>query len=249
MNKDKKFAYIDAPTLHTPPFLNENVNLQEIYSSCIEELTLQQSKRDQLINFYLTITGLVATYLFSTDVDFKIRIAIFLVLFFIGCMWSTIAIRYKTYKDIYWICCKTISSLFSVDRKQIDKACVQHTFYRVMEKCYKTIPQNCKGKPMLLKHVVKTFSSAEYLMFLTLVLLSAMSGSVCILILLLKVGLGVTSYAVVAMFFVFFVIIQTLHYNKSCISVYNVLIDKSDASFNKIFEKAWFLHFFSQNNA
>lgn len=247
MMEVKKFDYIDNPHEEKIRILDKNLDLQEIYSQCVQELSLQQSKRDQLIAFYLTITGLVSTYLFSADVGFLIRTAIFFGLFIIGCIWSTIAIRYKIYKDIYWMCCKTVSSLFSADREKIDKPYLQHTFYNVIKKCYKSVEKyegKENGKPKFFKFVVKNLTSAEFLMFLTLALLSAMSGAAFVLSILLYLELGWISYVITAVLSIVFLFLQTVNYNKAAISVYNVVIDQSDKTFNKVFEKAWLLHFF-----
>ncbi|MBR5222538.1 MAG: hypothetical protein IKV81_00020 [Clostridia bacterium] len=246
MNDDKKFPYIDPPTKTTPPILNKDLDLQEIHSECVQELGLQQSKRDQLIAFYLTITGLVSAYLFSSGINPIVRILIFFALFVLGCIWSTITIRYKIYKEIYWMSCKTISSLFSVDRDKIDKAYVQHTFYCVIKKCYKSIPKDESGKnPNLFKFIIKNLTSAEYLMFLTIVLLTAASGGAGLFFLFYTLGLTVLGYIAVLIFLILFISYQTVSYNKAALSVFKVMQDELNSSFNKVFEKAWHLHFFA----
>ncbi len=245
MKEVKLFPYVDEPKTAEPPFINKSVDMQKVHEQCMQELALQQSKRDQLIAFYLTITGLVSAYLFSSDVTLTIRIFILAALFIIGCIWSAIAIRYKTYKDSYWMACKTISSLFSENLEQIDKPRLQHTFYCVLKKCYKGVPKDKNGKPQLLKYAKKNLTSAEFLMFFTLALLSAMSGAAGLLVIFLALGLGWISYVIVAVFFIGFLVYQALKYNKAALSIFKVLQDNSDAAFNKAFEKAWLLHFFS----
>ncbi len=244
--KDKKFPYITPPEETKPPILNKDLDLQEIYSECVRELGLQQSKRDQLIAFYLTITGLVSAYLFSSNINPIVRILIFFALFIIGCFWSTITIRYKVYKEIYWISCKTISSLFSVDRDKIDKAYVQHTFYCVIKKCYKSIPKDESGeKPNLFRFITKNFTSAEYLMFLTIVLLTAASGGAGLFFSLYTIKLPVCGLILALIFLISFIFYQTIQYNKAALSVFKVMQDELNSSFNKVFEKAWHLHFFA----
>ncbi len=245
-----KNKYANAPTEITPPILNKDLNLVEIYAECIKELSLQQSKRDQLIAFYLTITGLVSAYLFSSDINPVIRIIIFFALFVLGCIWSAITVRYKVYKEVYWMSCKTISSLFSADREKLDKPYVQHIFYTVLKKCYKSVPKDKNtNKPNLLEFIIKNFNSAEYLMFLTLVLLTAASGSGGLFFLFYTLKLPVLGYILVALFLISFIIYQTILYNKAALSVFDVLEmtdeDEIDPAFNKAFEKAWFLHFFA----
>ena len=145
------------------------------------------------------------------------------------------------------MCCKTVSSLFSADREKIDKPYLQHTFYNVIKKCYKGVEKHegkKSGEPRFFKFVAKNLTSAEYLMFLTLALLSAMSGAAFVLSILLYLQLGWVSYVITAVLSIVFLFLQPVNYNKAAISVYNVVIDESDKTFNKVFEKAWLLHFF-----
>lgn len=246
IQKTDKFKYIELPKERSSPFLNKNLDLQAMHTQCMQELTLQQSKRDQLIAFYLTITGLVSTYLFSADVHFFIRTAIFAALFIIGCVWSTVIIRYKVYKDVYWVCCKTISSLYSADSEKIDKSYLQHTFYKVIEKTYKDVPKkkHNESKPSLVKYIMANLASAEFLMFLTLVLLSSLSGMAFLLSLAYILKLNWLGYVITAILFLVFIFAEIVNYNKAALSVYKVVIDKLDSSFSKTFKKAWFLHFF-----
>lgn len=245
-DKNEFFPYIDAPERTTTPILNTEIDLQEIYAECIKELSLQQSKRDQLIAFYLTITGLVSAYLFSSDITPVVRILIFFVLFVLGCIWSAITIRYKVYKEVYWMSCKTISSLFSVDREKIDKPYLQHIFYTVLKKCYKSVPKcESTNKPNLMKFIIKNLTSAEYLMFLTIVLLTAASGAGGLFFLFYSLKLPVLGCILVALFLILFILYQTISYNKAALSVFKVMIDGLNFSFNKVYEKAWFLHYFA----
>ncbi len=242
----EKFKYIELPETHIPPYLNDDVDLQEMHAQCTQELTLQQSKRDQLIAFYLTITGLVSTYLFSEKVNLGICAVIFFILFLVGFIWSTVIIRYKVYKDAYWVCCKTISSLYCVEREIIDKAYVQHTFYKAIEKSYKDIPRkkHDETRPSLIKNIKKNFTSAEFLMFLTLALLSALSGGAFLFFLSNILNWGWIGHLMSVLLVVVFIAWQISSYNKAALSVYKVVIDKLDSSFSKTFKKAWFLHFF-----
>ena len=246
MSDNKKFPHINPQKEPTPPILNKDLDLQEIHAECMKELALQQSKRDQLIAFYLTITGLVSAYLFSSDLNPAVRILIFFALFVLGCIWSVITIRYKVYKEVYWMSCKTISSLFSADREQIDKAYIQHIFYCVIKKCYKSVPKDKSGKkPNLFKFIIKNLSSAEYLMFLTIVLLTATSGAGGLFFLFYSLNLPVLGCILVALFLILFISYQTISYNKAALSVFKVMQDELNSSFNKVFEKAWLLHFFA----
>ncbi|MBR4086443.1 MAG: hypothetical protein IKK30_01130, partial [Clostridia bacterium] len=107
------------------------------------------------------------------------------------------------------------------------------------------------NKPDLIKFIIKNLTSAEYLMFLTIVLLTATSGAGGLFFLFYSLKLPVLGYILVALFLILFIFNQTISYNKAALSVFKVVIDEDededelDSSFNKVFEKAWFLHFFA----
>ncbi len=245
MKEAKKFKYINEPTKYEPPYLDKNIDLQKLFEQCNQEMGLQQTKRDQLINFYLTITGFVVAYVFGVKVDEVARILILLALAVIGAVWTSITIRYKVYKDAYWMCCKTITSMFSVNRENIDKPYLQHIFYRVIKKSYESVPQDKNThKPNFFKFVIKNLSSAEYLMFLTLALLSGIALSASLVCAIIYFKLSELFYLLVILILLAYIFIQTVIYNKAALSVYNVVLDELDSSFNSVYKKSWFLHFF-----
>lgn len=244
MKEGKKFKYINEPTKHEPPYLDKNIDLQKLFEQCNQEMGLQQTKRDQLINFYLTITGFVAAYVFGVKVDEVARILILLALAVVGVVWTSIIVRYKVYKDAYWMCCKTITSMFSVNRENIDKPYLQHLFYRVIKKCYESVPQDENNKPIFFRFVKSNLSSAEYLMFLTLAILSGIALSAALVCAIIYFDLSELFYLLVILILIAYVIIQTVIYNKAALSVYNVVLDGLDSSFNSVYKKSWFLHFF-----
>lgn len=246
VRKSDRFPYIDPPRKHKPPFLNSDLNLQDMLDESSKELSLQQSKRDQLIGFYLTGAGLVSAGVFSLEMNNTLRMWILVALFIIGLIWSIIAIRYKIYKEAYWMCCKTILSLFSADRDKIDKPTVQHLFFKVVKKCYKSVPKKKNGKPSLWAFICKNLTSAEYLMFSTLMLLSALAGSAALYLLLNGKfpQLGWINGVITGIAFVVYAVLQTVNYNIAALSVFKVAQDETNKSFNSIYEKAWFLHLF-----
>lgn len=244
MSDKEMFPYIEKPETSDGPFLSDSLNLQDLYEQCVQELGLQQNKRDQLIAFYLTITGLVSTYLFSSEISLLIKCLVFFALFVIGYMWLTVILRYRTYKEVYWLCCKTLSGLFSVERSKIDKPLLQHKFYATMEKCAKTAKIYENGKSSLWKLIWKNHTSAEYIMFMTLAVLAGFCGTMGIILVMNMCALSWPYYFIAAAVFLAFLFLETIRYNKEIIKTYEVLKSKTNDSFNGIFEKAWFLHFF-----
>ena len=82
-------------------------------------------------------------------------------------------------------------------------------------------------------------------MFLTIVLLTATSCAGGLFFLFYSLNLPVLGCILVALFLILFISYQTISYNKAALSVFKVMQDELNSSFNKVFEKAWLLHFFA----
>lgn len=239
------FPYTERPVPHEP-FLREDINLQAIFDSLQSEMTLQQNKRDQIIAFYLTALGLLSTFLFSADIHPLIRVGVFSIAFIIGHFWSTVILRYRIYKESYWIALRTVSCLFSEDRAKIDKGLIQHLYYKCMEKNFKDNISTERNRINERKVRKGNRSSAEYLMFLTLAFLTALAGGMILLMIFifLKVSLWI-SIPIGLAFVLFYIFLARYQYSKELSKFYLVLIDGENSSFNRAFKKAWQLHLFS----
>ena len=64
----------------------------------------------------------------------KIKGMIFLLLGVVGIMFSFIAVRYREYKEVYWMCCQALTVLQSFKPEEIDKHVVQSVFYHSLYK-------------------------------------------------------------------------------------------------------------------
>ncbi len=237
--------------------LSDKIDLQELFSHCHSELTDQQKKRDQLIAFYLTVSGLVVSLAFAENTDSVFRMWMFLFLGIIGFIWNIVILRYRVYKEVYWISCRVISSLYTLERSEITKERLQSVFYRVMvKKCRGELKTGKDGlyvtdkkgrlKWKASKVYAKNWKSAEKLMYSTLVLIS----SACF-----GIFLGMASYAYCDAGYALAIVLGIAagliaclafgisYYVRIC-DVYSVVVDPTDANFNKVYEKAWFLHIF-----
>lgn len=240
-----------------PPFLDPGLNLQELFDKCSSELTAQQSKRDQLIAFYLTLSGLVASYVFAEVKIAWIQAAVCLILAVLGYMWITVILRYRIYKEAYWIACRTVNSLFTVYKTKIDKAVLQHLFYKTMVKCggsYYRAADTVKRKqvasrvPMatLWRAICKNMGSAEYLLFMTMALLNGCCIALAAILPHYQLSQAWICYHAAGVLGVAFLIWQTVRYNNALCKCYAVLWTGYNDDFNAVFQKAWQLHFFPQ---
>lgn len=225
----KKFNY-EKPSIDSYK-TNRDYNFTAIYDNAHTELSLQQSKRDQIIALYLTLVSFLIPFAFNVEsFNDAMRGALFLVLFIIGMILGIIIIRYKVYKEVYWICCQTISQLMNFDDKKINKSTVQSVFYQVLRKKNPTKNGNVKA-------IRKSIFSAETLIFEIHVLISA--STLIISSYLLTHILHITIILSIA----YLILINYLFF-KAYFKVFKVCKTNDDNDFNYAFSKAWFLHLY-----
>lgn len=232
--------------------------LDEIYEHAHAELSLQQSKRDQIITIYLALCSFLLPFaLGEALIPFQLKGVIFLVLGIIGIFFALSVIRYREYKEVYWLCCQSITVLQSFKPEEIDKQTVQSTFYHCLHKKGKGYLRETKrGKKINRRRFVKkNLFSAETLQF---AIVGLMAAFISALGAALACGLSLPMNAIVGVgvgLLVFFLLLML--YFKTCISVYAALeqgdgsendLIKRDQAFNKAFNKAWFLHFYYAPN-
>lgn len=235
-NKDFEYGRVnDSP----------KYDLVTIYEKCIEEMTLQQSKRDQIITVYLAMFSFVVSYILSSSqFDFFTKGLIFFATAVVGLGFSLIIIRYRMYKEAYWICCQAITNLMSFKEGTLDKKTIQAVYYRCLEKKGDTyIIKNRKKKRFnKLKFFWKNIFSGEtiYCLIHAFIVSVLLGLSVCLIIYTAPYD-GIRSGAMAGIIAFIF---QVHIYFENLIEIYSVLVDGTKDSFNKAFSKAWFLHLY-----
>ncbi len=239
------------------PFLNKTVHagkwkttcdfdLPSLYERAYEELALQQAKRDQIITIYLAVFSFLVPFALSMDIlSWQSKGLILLAVAIIGVFFSLIIIRYRIYKEAYWLCCQSLTVLMNLRPEEIDKATIQGVYYQSLYKKGHSYVIEKPGKPKRFhkwKYVKKNLFSAETMHFIIQALITSIlfGLSVALILsldLLFSVLIGVV--AGLALLLVFLKV-----YFDQCCDVYRVLVDDSDEAFNKTFSKAWFLHFY-----
>jgi len=112
-----------------------DVNLDEMYGRTVAEMTLQQSKRDQIIASYLTVLSLATSVAMTSEhITPAMQGGFFLAAGIIGILLSMIIIRYRVYKEAYWLCCQAISVMFGYDKKKLNKELIQNVYRATMLK-------------------------------------------------------------------------------------------------------------------
>ncbi len=230
----------------------QDYNLEEIYSHAHSELSLQQSKRDQIMTIYLALASFLLPFaLREAMIPMQLKGVIFLVLGAIGVMFSHIAVRYREYKEVYWLCCQAITVLLSFRPEELDKSVVQSTFYHCVKKKGKGY-LICKNDDVVLNRrlfVKKNVFSSETLYFVIISLMASFIGGLgfsmlfgtwswLTIVLGVLVGIAVLGWLLSVYF-------------RALMRVYTILEERGDVSaeerdkaFNRVFSKAWFLHFY-----
>lgn len=224
-------------------------DINTMYERVFEELALQQTKRDQLITIYLAAFAFIVPSLLSNpSINWLVTGSIFTVLGMIGWLFALIIIRYRKYKEVYWICCRTINVMMDMDKTEWKKENIQAIFYECLYKKIKRYIKDNKSKKGNEKKF-KTFSFVKDNLFsgetLYLVIHSIIAscvfglgiGMVLPCTLSMKVLCGIIFGVLLFSYCVFM-------YFKTLKKIYNVCVDGLNSSFNSTFGDAWFLHFF-----
>lgn len=239
----------------TPDLFDSNraVDFEDLYRLCTAELTLQQSKRDQIIAFYVAIAGFLIPTAYDLDWSVWFLGAAFALVAFIGAMLCRVVVRYRVYKEVYWVTSRTIATLMRARPERLEKAFVQKVFAMNLRKSMPSVIV-CKYKERdgvriptricRLATVIKQQNSAESMLYTVLVVMTAVSAflagyTLCGGIPTVPSWLPAATGALVFLL-VFYLAVRS--YTRSLNDIYTFCFDNTDASFNKVYAKAWFLH-------
>lgn len=217
-----------------------NVELSDLYEKADAELGLQQTKRDQLITIYIALLAfLTPAVLDATQIKPLVQGFLFLAAAIVGIMFSLVIIRYRVYKEIYWLCCQSITVMYGMKKEFIKEKYVKQVFYKTLKKKGKSFYEN--GEFSKSKYVKKNLFSSETLYFAVHIFITSLVFGLSVgLIFSIHIALRIT-LGVVCGIAVFLILAR--EYFVKCIEVYQPLIDNLKESLKKTFSKAWFLHF------
>ncbi len=231
-------------------------DLGGIYEHAHSELSLQQSKRDQIITIYLALCSFLLPFALGEEIIvMQMKGMIFLILGIVGVLFSFITIRYRAYKEVYWLCCQTLTVLLSFRPEELGKEVIQRAFYHCLYKKGKDYLKDKKGARLINKplYVKKNIFSSETLHFAIIDLMCSFIGGLGIALILLPLGVWSIAIGVLSGLILFLYLLSV--YFNTCIKLYGCIETRPDdndekrrdAAFNKAFEKAWFLHIYYQN--
>ncbi len=162
---------IDRTDLKAYPTIDFNA----MYERAYEELALRQSKRDQIITLYVAMFSFLIPFALSIEmISWRVKGVIFLAAAVIGVLFAMAIIRYRIYKEAYWIGCQSITAMFGFRPETLDKNTVQKIYYHTLLKRasdYMVEKENGEKRFSRLKYVRKSLFSAETTHFLFTLLL------------------------------------------------------------------------------
>lgn len=240
-SKDFKYKYFSNDKLSDSP----DYELSELYGRCVEEMTLQQSKRDQVFTLYLAMFSFLVPFALSTaGISDVAKGVIFIALAVIGWMFALIIERYRIYKESYWLCCQTITNLMSFKKGSLDKRTIQAVYYRcIVKKAEKYINTKKKKYKRFFFYKSNIFSG-ETIYYL---IHSFITAGMVYLGIYQIIPYQAYQFLAISVALLVFVIL-TIFYFERLLEVYSVLLDDTGDAFNVAFSKAWFLHFYVEKS-
>ena len=244
MSTDKKmFEYmpIEPAAFKEAPELD----LPKLYEQACSELALQQSKRDVLINIYLVIFSFLVPLTFSLEhVTLMQKGTVLMASGIIGILFSIIIIRYRIYKEAYWHTCFTITQMTNLKTEALTKKNVQSLYYECLNKKWRKYVNIKNGKKSFKRWKIfcDNIFSAESLYYVVIAFLTSVVTGIGLYLILVPLPSWKVYITIAAAIMIFIWLIW--FYFRSLKNVYAVLVDDTSDSFNFAFGKAWFLHFY-----
>lgn len=241
-------------------FKNESFvqhDLKTLYVQACRELTLQQDKRDKTISIYVAVIAFLVPFLFSKETmtldGFRMTFAgwVLVIAGLIGVFFSLSVVRYRIYKEVYWITCSVIAQMQNLLEQSFQKIYIQGLFLHCMEKKWKDYVKDYdensqydeKSPKLRVEYcelIRDSYNSAEFYMFASIALIASV---------LIGFGLGLVFNASGLTWPFIVVGVAVLGglcwaYFHGLAHVFRYLSDHQRDSFNFSFGKAWFLHIY-----
>lgn len=229
---------------------NGSMDLDTSYEQTVAELGLQQSKRDQIIAFYLTILGFVIPSVVSLDVGNGPKALAFLAMYMVGTIFCHVILRYRIYKEVYWIACRVISQMWNIKPEYRTKRNIYILFYNALDQNKSSIVQYTTGrqgetvpKRSFFRSMKRQLNSAETLLYETLAMFSGFVGAIggyyafCVSQIL---GVGIWVFIVYMFGRINYKYVNRLMTLYACIDESDE--DQKVKKMEATFAKAWMLH-------
>ena len=235
-----------------------DMDLNNIYSLCNSEMGLQQSKRDQIIAFYIAIISFLVPAIIDLKMPFIPQAIAYFLLWVIGITLCSVVRRYRVYKEVYWLTLRTITTLMRVEKDRLNEKIIRFLFWTTMKKMQpKAVASQArdeKGNWLDVEATRKMHSSsAEFLLYRLLSVMTSVVLLISIYTLLYGILLPFAEVMTENFVIVFSAVVACVpsflshrhcivKFIKELAAVYQYCFDNNLASFEKTYDKAWFLH-------
>ncbi len=173
---------LEKPIEHDYKDPKGNMNLDTSYELTVAELGLQQTKRDQIIAFYISVIGFITPNLIGLDLPSGIKGCVFFALYIVGLLFVHVIIRYRIYKEVYWIACRVITQLYNIFPERRYEDVIYRIFYNELKENRDTIVKwkehgKKKGEISYFRSFKRQVNSAETILFETLTFMCTAVGA------------------------------------------------------------------------
>ncbi len=226
------------------PSVAQHIDLENIYTVANDELSLQQKKRDQIITLYLAMITFFVPFTIELEALPAVKGCMFLFLSVIGSLLGLIVIRYRVYKEIYWISLRAIAQLKNYEDSQINKSLIQSLYFNSLYKKAAKYANKDKKKVKIFLLAKSVIFSAETLYFILQSFVSSAIFAVSVFFIFSSVSIPIR-FAISIVLGIALFVFQYFTYIRALAKVYEVAARPDDKkAFNYCFSKAWHLHIY-----
>lgn len=233
-------------------FEHENFSkemIKEAYKTTYSELDSQQSKRDTLFGIFISLITFSIPLTLGANAGWLVSSILFMAVGLIGILFSFIIIRYREYKESYWLACRTLSILETSKHSLSSDEEIKKIYFYCMKKNGCKLFKEKDGKKRVNWAVAtkKTLHSAETIYYLIVAgisstLIGIASGFLFNLLFNLSIALSISLGALIG---VFLFLLMLIIFIRKITLLYEALItEEDDKKFNRLFSKAWTLHLY-----
>ncbi len=164
------------------------MDLNAAYEVSVAELGIQQSKRDQIIGLFLTIISFLVPFVIAQTLPDWVKGALFCCIYCIGLVFCFVILRYRIYKECYWIACRVLLQLNHIQPAERSLGVIRTLYFHALKNNYNNVviskknPKKGDGQPARVPCYFKTWKkqiySAETLLFETLAIVASLAGLV-----------------------------------------------------------------------
>lgn len=223
--------------------------IKEAYKTTYSELDSQQSKRDTLFGIFISLITFSIPLTLGANAGWLVSSFLFLAVGLIGILFSFIIVRYREYKESYWLACRTLSILETSKHSLSSDEEIKKIYFYCMKKNGWNLFKEKNGKKCVNWGVAtkRALHSAETIYYLIVVGISSiligisagfLFNILCKFNTILSICLGLIIGIIL------FLLLTAVFIRKITLLYEALITEEDDSKFNRLFSKAWTLHLY-----